>query len=92
MLMFLPVILIFAVSINVSSLPSDKILALSKLEAFAVDKNITKKLKFVSRRIEDIEEKGDNAGYQHFLLFPQQFLRASFSGSSSISPLASMFL
>ena len=29
-------------------------------------------------RVENIMGKGENAGYQHFLLFPQCFQRASF--------------
>ena len=30
---------------------------------------------FVLDRVENIVEKGENAGYQHFLLFPQCFKR-----------------
>ena len=33
-------------------------------------------------RTEKIVEKGENAGYQHFLLFPQCFRKASFLGGS----------
>ena len=52
------------------------------MKAFADDKlNLAKQLKFVSRRIENIVGKGENAGYQHFLLFPQCFQKASISGS-----------
>ena len=29
-------------------------------------------------RVENIVGKGENAGYQHFLLFPQCFVKASF--------------
>ena len=66
----------------VNSLPNDKILYHSKLKAFADDKiNVTPKQKFVSGRIENIVGKGENAGYQHFLLFPQCFQKASFTGS-----------
>ena len=55
----------------VNSLPNDKISNWSRLKAFADDKiNVTEKLKFVLRRAENIVEKGENAGYQHFLLFP----------------------
>ena len=40
----------------------------SKLEGSADDKmNVTQKLKFIS---ENILGRGENAGYQHFLLFP----------------------
>ena len=31
--------------------------------------------------MENIEGKGENAAFQHFLLFPQCFQKASFSGS-----------
>ena len=34
--------------------------------------------------IEKIVGKGENAGYQHFLLFPQHFQKASFSGSFKV--------
>ena len=37
------------------------------------------KLKYGLERIENIVEKGENAGNQHFLLFPQCFLKLSFS-------------
>ena len=33
-------------------------------------------------RVENIVGKGKNAGYQHFLLFPQCFQKASFPGAS----------
>ena len=46
-----------------NSLPNNKILAWSKLKAFVDDKiNMTQKLKFVLERIENIVEKGENAG------------------------------
>ena len=55
-----------------NSLLNDKVLDWFKLKAFADDKkkNVTRKLKFVSGRVENILGKGENAGYQHFLLFP----------------------
>ena len=56
---------------RVNFLPHDTILDLSELEAFADDKiNITDKLKCVLVRVKNITGKGENAGYQHFLLFP----------------------
>ena len=59
-----------------NSLPNDKILVWSKLEASADDKiNVTEKLKFVSGRVENIMGKGENAGYQHFLLSQQLFAK-----------------
>ena len=64
-----------------NSLPNDKILDWSKLKALAGDKiNPAEKLKFVLEMLENIVGKGENAGYQHFLLFPQCFQKACFSG------------
>ena len=61
------------------SVPHDKILDYSKLKAFAYDKiNVTKKFRFVFGRVEKIMGKGENAGYQHFLLFPLCFQKLSF--------------
>ena len=55
---------------------------LSKLKAFADDKlNATQKLKFAFGRVENNVGKGENAGYQHFVLFPQCFQNASLAGS-----------
>ena len=65
-----------------NSLPNDKILDRSKLKPLADDKiNVTEKLKFVLGRVENIVGKGENAGYLHFLLFPQRFQKASYNGS-----------
>ena len=62
------------------SLPNDKILVWSKKKAFADNKiKVTKGLKFVLRREENIVGKGEYAGYQHFLLFPQCFYKDSFT-------------
>ena len=68
-----------------NSLPSDKILDWSKLKALADNKlNATKELKFVLGREENILGKGENAGYQHFLLFPQCFQKSSFTEVSGL--------
>ena len=67
------------------SLPNDKILDWSKLKAFADDKQIAnEKLKFYLGREENIVGKGENAGYQHFLLFLQCFQKPSVSGSLKV--------
>ena len=67
-------------------LPNDKILDRSNLKAFAEDEiNVTEKLKFVLGRAENIVEKGENAGYQHFLLSPQCFQKATSLGSLKVS-------
>ena len=66
----------------VNSLPNNKILYCSKLKAFADNKiNVTEKSKFALERVVNIVGKGENAGYQHFLLFPLCFQKASFFGS-----------
>ena len=50
-----------------------------KFKAFAEDKTtVAQKLKFELWKEENIMGKGENAGYQHFLLFPQCFLELSF--------------
>ena len=61
-----------------NSSPDDKILDWSKLKAFADNKiNVTNELTFVLGKEENIDGKGENAGNQHFLLFPQCFLPSS---------------
>ena len=45
---------------------------------------VTNKMNFVLGRVENIVGKGENAGYKHFLLFPQCFQKASLSGSLKI--------
>ena len=41
---------------------------------------MAKNLKYVFGEVENIVGKGENAGYLHFLLFPQCFQKVSFSG------------
>ena len=66
----------------VNSLTNDKNLDRSKLKAFADDNlNVNQKLKFALGRVENIVGKGENAGIQHFLLFPLCFQKGPFSGS-----------
>ena len=66
---------------TLNPLPKGKILDWSKLKAFADDKIIvTEMMIFLPNRIENIVGKGENASYQHFLLFPRCFLKPSFSG------------
>ena len=51
---------------------------MTKLKAFADKKlNIDKMTISVLERVESTEGKGENAGYQHFLLFPQCFPKPS---------------
>ena len=71
-----------------NSLSNDKILDMSKLKAFADDNlNVNQKSKYGSGRIENIVGKGENAGYQHFLLFPQCFQKASSLASLKVDIL-----
>ena len=61
------------------ALPYDKILDKFKLKELADDKiDKTQKLKFVLRSKENIVGKGENCGYQHFLLFPTMFSKTYF--------------
>ena len=56
------------------SLPNNKILDWFKLKAFAYDKiNAAEMMISLSDRVENIAGKGENAWYQHFLLFLQSF-------------------
>ena len=60
--------------VQIKSLPNDKILDKSKSETSADDKiNVTGKLKFALKRIENIVGKGENAGNQYFS-FSHSFL------------------
>ena len=66
-------------------LPNNKILDVPKLEAFADDKLHVARMKIsLHDRVENIVGKGENAGYQHFLLFPQCFPKLSLSGSLKV--------
>ena len=65
----------------------NKILVQSKLKAYADDKiTVTEEMKFVLGRLENVG-KGENAGYQHFLLFPQSFQKASYIESLKVVTL-----
>ena len=58
--------------------PNGKILDLSKFKAFTDDKiNVFKSMIFVLGRVESIV---GNAGYRHFLLFPQCFQKPFLPG------------
>ena len=57
----------------------------TKFKAFADDKLNAGKIKiFVFERVENIVGKGENAGYQHFLLFPQCCQKRSLLGSLKV--------
>ena len=62
-------------------LSSGKNLDLSKLKVFADDiLQLAKMTKNVFERVENMVGKGENAGNQHYLLFPLCFQKASFTG------------
>ena len=62
-------IIITPAILSINPLPNDKILDFSKLKALADDTiNATQKTKFPLGRVENIVGKGENAGYEHFLL------------------------
>ena len=66
-----------------NSIPNKKSLDQSRLGVFADEKiNATENLKFVLQKgwNENIGEKGENAGFQHFLLFLTVFSIGIFSG------------
>ena len=72
-----------------NSLPNNRILDQSKMEDFRdnkinVTRNVSLQVHFVLGRVENIMGKGENAGYQHFLLFLQCFQKLSFSRSLKV--------
>ena len=65
-----------------TSFLNDKILNQSKLKALADNTvNANQNLKLVLGRVENILGKGENAGYQHFLLFTKCFQKPPSSES-----------
>ena len=46
--------------------------------------NVNQKMKIALGREENIVGKGENAGYQHLLLFPQCFQKALYTGSLKV--------
>ena len=46
--------------------------------------NVAKIMIFIFDRVENTVGEGESVGYQHFLLFPQCFQKASFSGSLKV--------
>ena len=70
---------------QLNPLPNDKFLYMTKLKASAYDKlNVAKMTIPLCDRVENTVGKEENAGYQHFLLFPQCFPRPSSLGSLKI--------
>ena len=68
----------FSYALFIDPLPKYKILDVTKLKAFADDKlNVVKMMISFFLRVENAVGKGENAGYQHFILFPQCFPKPS---------------
>ena len=63
-----------------NSLPNDEMIDWSEFKVFADDNlNVAGKATLVfGRRVENIARKGENAGYQHFLLFTEMFSKGCF--------------
>ena len=67
---------------------NDKFLDMSKLKAFADNKlNVAEMTVFLFDKEENSVGNGENAGYQHFLLFPLCFPKISSLGSSRVGIL-----
>ena len=64
-------------------LPDDKISDWSKLKEFEDDNfKFEENGRKLSKQVENTVEKGEIAGYEQFLLFPQCFQKACFPGAS----------
>ena len=64
---------------KVNSSLHGKILDWTKLKAFEEDKiNVAETMISLSDSVEKIVGKGENAGFQHFLFFPQCFQKPFF--------------
>ena len=86
MLSFLPFFSLVVKSftkLHLNSLTNNKTSHCSILKGYAEKMSVREKLKFVLGSVENIVEKGENAGYQHFPLFPH-FQKVSFSGSLKV--------
>ena len=78
-------LLVNLVNYFLQPLPHDKILDVIKLKAFVDDKTKVAKMTIsVFDRVENLVGNGENAGYQHLLLFSQCFQKASFLGSLKV--------
>ena len=66
---------------TLNPLPNDKMLNQSKFKTLADDNlYLAQTMEFVVDVLENIGRNGENAGYQHFLLFPPCFQMRSFLG------------
>ena len=70
---------------NVTLHQTTKFYTCPNWKAFADDNlNVIQKSKFALGPVKSIMGKGENAGYQHFLLFQQCFQKASYIGSLKV--------
>ena len=70
---------------HIKPLPSGKFFYVTKLKAFADNKLYVAKVTMsLFDRVENAVGKGENAGNQHFLLFPQCFPKSSSLGLSKL--------
>ena len=70
-----------AIYSNFNPLPNNTILALSKLKAFADDNfYLAQMVQFLFDREENILRKGENTGFQHFLLSLNVFKKSLSQG------------
>ena len=68
-----------------NSLPNEKILDMTKVKASEDNKlNVAKMIISLCYRVENTVGKEENAGYQHFLLFPQCFPKPISLGSLKV--------
>ena len=66
---------------RLNTLPNDKILGMTKSKEFADNKlKVAGMMISLLDWVENTVGKGEVAGYQHFLLFPQCFLKPSSLG------------
>ena len=75
----------FVIWYSVNSFPNSNISDWSKLKAIADDMTtVAEMLISLSDKVENIVGNGENAGFQHFLLFKQCFQKPSLSGSLKV--------
>ena len=72
---------LFIDNLHINSLPNNKILNVTRLKAFADDKfSVAKVMISLFDKIQNIVRKGENAGYQHFLLSHNVYNRLLLQG------------
>ena len=70
---------------QINYFPEEKVSDWTKLKASADDKiNVTEKIEICFWKCKNMVGKGENAGFQHFLLFSQCFQKVPISRSSKV--------